>query len=64
MDILVGSLVKSGLVVVMCRKAIVYDTLTGRIPESCGLDEFIGLIKLYFKSARETNQKDAVFSAP
>jgi hypothetical protein len=43
-EVFVCSLVKSGLVVIMCRKAVVYDILTGGIPKPSCLDEFIRLI--------------------
>jgi hypothetical protein len=42
--VFVCSLVKSGFVVIMCRKAVVYDILTGGIPKPSCLDEFIRLI--------------------
>jgi len=52
----VCSLVKSGLIVIMCRKAIVYDILTGSIPKPGSLDEFIRPIELYLNSAVHVNR--------
>jgi len=43
-EVFVCSLVKSGFVVIMCRKAIVYDILAGSIPKPGCLNEFIRLI--------------------
>ncbi len=50
-EVFVCSFVESGLVVIVCRKAVVYDILTGSIPNFCCLNEFIRPIELYLQSA-------------
>ena len=49
--LLCTSFVKSGLVIIMCHEAIIFDILAGSIPKLCCLDEFIGFVELYIQGA-------------